>query len=76
MADGARRERWNHTAALRADIHNILREKPLSPAEFHPFMKRRPPAKVRPRPGAVERLARDLCGDEACDAKWGTDKPA
>jgi len=56
MADGARKERWNHTAALRADIHNILRERPLSPARFHPYRKR--PQKPGPKPlkGSIEIL--------------------
>ena len=76
MADGAREERWNHTAALRADIHNLLAKEPVSPLKFHPFHRHEKPAPVKPQPGAVEALARAICGDAACDAKWGkADKP-
>jgi len=41
MADGARSERWDHTAVLRADLCNQWRENPISPAAFHPFVKRK-----------------------------------
>jgi len=74
MADGA----WSHTACLRADIHNLLAKEPLAPSRFNPFSasRRTVRKKVRPRPGAVEALARDMCGAEACEAAWGKPESA
>lgn len=69
MVEGAQRERWDHTACLRADLQAPWTKERIRPADFHPFLRRRA-RKVRTRPGAVEALARDLCGDEACDAAW------
>ena len=42
MADGASRERWNHTANMICLWANInrdpkVRREPFEPAEFHPF---------------------------------------
>ncbi len=55
MADGARSERWDHTAVLRAEICNQWRERPISPTVFHPYFKRK---KTPPKPlkGNIEIL--------------------
>jgi len=45
MAEGRRREAWNHTSQLLAMIYNMHRDpkaKALEPAEFHPYTERRP----------------------------------
>jgi len=37
MAEAKQRERWNHTASLLAQMHNLLAKRPKKPAEFHPM---------------------------------------
>ena len=56
MADGARSERWDHTAVLRADLCNQWREKPVSPIVFHPYVKRKKKPEAKPIKGNIEIL--------------------
>jgi len=47
MADARRKDQWSHTAAVLALVANVhrnpkKRSKPYSPAEFHPFVERKP----------------------------------
>ena len=54
MAEGATRERWNHTALIAALIYNTHRSSrapALSPADFHPSARR-----VEPIPAGIEAL--------------------
>ena len=49
MALGANRARWWHTATLQATVINLLRpkgKKPISPAELHPCLEKKPPIRV------------------------------
>ncbi len=46
MVDGRQRDQWNHTAQLLAAIYNAFRDhktRALSPADFHPFVRKPAP---------------------------------
>ena len=62
MAEGAQRERWNHTAVLRADLLAPWSKKQIDPMKLHPFMKHKKPRPVKPDPNGVAILTAALCG--------------
>jgi len=43
MVEGRQRDQWNHTAQVLAMLYNAFRDhktRALSPADFHPFMRK------------------------------------
>jgi len=43
MVEGRQRDQWNHTAQVLAMLYNAFRaskSRPLSPADFHPLVKK------------------------------------
>ena len=43
MAEAKQSQEWNHTAALLCGIASIFSDKQLSPADFHPMLRRDKP---------------------------------
>lgn len=44
MAEGHRRQQWDHTAAVLAMLYNAFRgrgQRALEPADFHPFVEKK-----------------------------------